>query len=386
MSMDANEICAVKAEFFETQLRNLSTVKFSLPDFSDEGFSYWQKKGFGTMLWMPRPEITDESDRLMDYLGLKIPVNTPYAEARFYKIPINRNFHCRLASIFLYHGDGSPVRQEDADGVIEFIRNKVHVELDPKPLHWYITIGTFAGFRDECVPHARESVVFCERVRPYIWKFKISEHCRGLCTDEFYSHILPGVYRDEIEKIISMWRERDAENITVSSIRKRIGLARASTYDFGLPNYVVEKALDDLFFKGNYGMRKEYALVKSALKDGEKRVIPKTWKMSFAMSRNRPLRFSDQTILAKRARRFLQVGVVVLAVVTFLLSISPILMQFKKMDWTLPLGDIVAQSWNVLGNVSAFCYVGAFTSLIIAILKGFLSKQLLMTRQRLGMH
>ncbi len=249
----------VKENFFATQRANLSAVGYALPGI---GLTFGQRYfginsdvdgeifTAGHRQYRTNVDLTQTAD-FMAYLKKKAPSNDLVAELVVYRLPVHPRLHYRIISAFLYHPSGAAVSPADLKLLQSFVEDVLTRSYAPNlPKYRFITVGTLGRFDAHCQPRVADpSIILCEQVRENIWQFKLPNNKRGICTNEFLSHILPGDTFPEIQAMVEQWESYDGQ-ITVKNIKAKLEVAPEALLD-----ETIEQALDKLFDEGDYGVK-----------------------------------------------------------------------------------------------------------------------------------
>ena len=167
--------------------------------------------------------------------------------------------HYRLISAFLYREDGKKITQEDLKIVYDYVEH--FKKGDPPQVtysHLFYTIGSSAGFREDCQVSKDPTVFLCTLNARGLWSFKLpaAENDCGWGTKEFFRHILPVNYIPAVEKEAAdnVWEVSGP--LTVAKIKEELELGDEDCYDF-----FVARSLDELFRSGKYAKDKKGHLI-----------------------------------------------------------------------------------------------------------------------------
>ena len=343
-----NKMEAVKENFFRTQRANISEAGYSLPGI---GLSFWQQNGFGAEVdgrifnvnhpcFEKNVDIGKSADFKV-YMKNHAPANDLDAEIIIYRIPIQKKSleHYRVISAFLDHPNQTPVSPSDIKLLLDFVENVVTKGyIKRPPIHRFVIIGTSGTFCKECSAAAADpTIILCEQLRENIWSFHLPQNKRGICTDDFLSHVIPGEYYKEVEDIVTHWSDNEGQ-ITVKNIKNKLHIKNDALLDSS-----IERALDKLFYDGEYGVKTYRAesgdLIRYVVKLHERiSGSKKTW------------RFSIPLVSLKRKCRCACI------ISIFFLLISPLV------KWILPIGGsgyIITVLIGILGTLSTRTYLNS---------------------------
>lgn len=180
-------------------------------------------------------------------------------EIRIYRVVLSCKRHYRLISAFLYREDGKKITQEDLKIVYDYVEH--FKKGDPPQVtysHLFYTIGSAAGFREDCQVSKDPTVFLCTLNARGLWRFKLpaAENDCGWGTKEFFRHILPVNYIPAVEKEAAdnVWEVSGP--LSVAKIKEELELGDEDCYDF-----FVARSLDELFRSGKYAKDKKGHLI-----------------------------------------------------------------------------------------------------------------------------
>lgn len=239
-------IVAVASNFFSTIKENINKAPYFYPDLHMPFFKSLQINQVNVENVLRTEEnCTDNFKQWL--LAENITVSKDVSIVLYWFKLNQRSCWCLTCAFFAAQANEA-ITQDDIKTLQQYIKTSCGCRPDVK--HFFFTLGTNTHFSIDCNVSANPTALLCEYKENNLWTHKTPIFERGQIGDEFLAHIMPGRYKQEIEKIIQDWPI--TRHITIDRIREEMGFSPA---DMDLKT--LELTLDDIFSTGEYAKRKK---------------------------------------------------------------------------------------------------------------------------------